>query len=75
MTRQDRTLPGQELSNHSDAGGRERRGHAVDVSGEMKRKGEGNALDVITQISCCRREEGLWRLFWKTSKASWQTKQ
>lgn len=31
----------------------------VDVSGDIKRREMGNGLDVITQASCCRQEEGV----------------
>ncbi len=58
---------------------KERRGGAVlvDVSSDIKRRGEGNGLDVITQGCCCRQE---WRgvgggLLRRTSKAACQTKQ
>lgn len=48
----------------------------VDVSSDIKRIGEGNGLDVITQGCCgCRQErrEG-WRLLRRTSTAACQTK-
>lgn len=34
----------------------------VDVSGDIKRAGEENALDVITQVSCCKWREEMGRV-------------